>query len=691
MHARDERHRRRPGAGAALAVVFLAAACLVFALPLLRGFSNWSSGMDWGFITSPYAAARQTVLEYGQLPLWNPYMYGGITAIGYARSAFLSPFFLPVLAFGVYPGIKVEMLLQLLLGAFGMLRLGRQLGMSWAAATLAAVVFCFNSVPWLWLVCGAPQFMTFWLVPWVFQFHRAAAAGTGVLRNKHVVTAALCFLLLYLEGAVYYTAFTALLLIATALAWAVRRRSRTPLLTTAATLVLAGLLGSVKLTPVYETGVKYPRPVGADIQYVTARTMLVDALVGRNQDPAREHFTEAEFARAGTRGKTPWEWWEYGAYMGWVPLAMFLCGFVLLLRRHWDLLAVAVLSMVLAMGHAFPVDLWSLLRRLPVFDQMQFSTRAVVLFVFVSALVIGLTAERCIAILGTRRLGRTGAQALVAVVAVGVFADMAAVHRPILARLFDLPARPLPRQSFVQSRRIVEYGGIVNASYVLVEANAGAVVTQVDVPVPRSVVPAESPAYRGEAFTRSQIAEGAPGAGAHRAHVARFSPNRITVEFDGRGDDVVVLNQNFDDGWRARVDGRERTVVAFKELLSEPLLRSNYAREDFEDVYLRSSIPSKYANGLVAVPVRAGEKRVEFRYSPRSFWWGLGISAAVVVALVAVLVLRPPRRLVLAVFGLLLAAQAYELVRIQRVYGGWQAGLARDHAAALHAPPPAEP
>jgi hypothetical protein len=52
--------------------------------------------------------------------------------------------------------------------------------------------------------------------------------------------------------------------------------------------------------------------------------------------------------------------------------------------------------------------------------------------------------------------------------------------------------------------------------------------------------------YRGEAFTAS---------GVGTAQVVRFSPNEIVVELAGaRVGDRLVINQNFDPGWR--VDGR---------------------------------------------------------------------------------------------------------------------------------------
>src|SRR5205823_3431967 len=54
-----------------------------------------------------------------------------------------------------------------------------------------------------------------------------------------------------------------------------------------------------------------------------------------------------------------------------------------------------------------------------------------------------------------------------------------------------------------------------------------------------------TPGYRGEAYTLS---------GAGHAELARFTPNEVVVRVtDGRAGDTLILNQNYDPGWR--VDG----------------------------------------------------------------------------------------------------------------------------------------
>ncbi len=91
------------------------------------------------------------------------------------------------------------------------------------------------------------------------------------------------------------------------------------------------------------------------------------------------------------------------------------------------------------------------------------------------------------------------------------------------------------------------------------------------------------PAYRGEAYTAS---------GKGRAELIHFTPNAMTVHVDdATPGDLLVLNQNWDPGWRA--DGTP--AVAYHD--------------------------------AVATVVRSPNETVLFRYRPHYWWLSLGILA----------------------------------------------------------------
>jgi hypothetical protein len=89
------------------------------------------------------------------------------------------------------------------------------------------------------------------------------------------------------------------------------------------------------------------------------------------------------------------------------------------------------------------------------------------------------------------------------------------------------------------------------------------------------------PEYRGEAY---------PMSGTGKAVLTHFSPNEMAIETDGvKPGDLVVLNQNWDPGWRA--NGR----------------------------------PTLNYRDLNAVVSRQPNEHIVFRYRPRLWWPSLGI------------------------------------------------------------------
>lgn len=74
---------------------------------------------------------------------------------------------------------------------------------------------------------------------------------------------------------------------------------------------------------------------------------------------------------------------------------------------------------------------------------------------------------------------------------------------------------------------------------------------------------------------------------------------------------LLVLTRSWDPGWEARVDGE-----------AVPVLRAQLA--------------------LLAVVVPPGEHRIEIAYRPRSFRIGLGLSAAGLLAVLALALAAPP-------------------------------------------------
>ena len=107
---------------------------------------------------------------------------------------------------------------------------------------------------------------------------------------------------------------------------------------------------------------------------------------------------------------------------------------------------------------------------------------------------------------------------------------------------------------------------------------------------------------RDVAYVEAPVNLTAPGRGT--VEILGEIPTRVTLSFRAETPSLVVLADLWDKGWRAWLNGQR-----------VPILRANHA--------------------LRGVVVPAGTGRLEFRYEPASFAWGLrlaGVAAAVVLA-----------------------------------------------------------
>lgn len=120
--------------------------------------------------------ARQQVRN-GEIPLWNPYSYGGHVLLGDQQSALLFPLtwigFLLPLAWAWGP----ILLLKLLMAAMGVYAFARGIGLRWWSSVFAGTVFMLSAPMLGWLQW--PHSTVFALVGWLFlATHRLMRSGS---------------------------------------------------------------------------------------------------------------------------------------------------------------------------------------------------------------------------------------------------------------------------------------------------------------------------------------------------------------------------------------------------------------------------------------------------------------------------------------------------------------------------------
>jgi hypothetical protein len=109
--------------------------------------------------------------------------------------------------------------------------------------------------------------------------------------------------------------------------------------------------------------------------------------------------------------------------------------------------------------------------------------------------------------------------------------------------------------------------------------------------------------YRAEAWI-----DGAAGV----ATMTSFTPNRVLIDVDAAGGGTLVVNQNFDAAWKARVSGQDAPILTHQGVLGVAL-PSDGQRAQVELSYVPSRLGALFTlcTGLFAIGwlVAAGRRR----------------------------------------------------------------------------------
>jgi hypothetical protein len=546
----------RPPGGAGLSVWLDRAAgwvgfgavllCLAIALgPVFHDLDSYG-GHDWDETSAHRLLTVQALLRFKQLPLWMPYACGGFSEWGNVQGAsnLVSPFLPFYLLLELRHALRVELVGTALISALGTWLLAGQFTRSAAARTLACLVFVANGRFALQATTGHLWHLQYCYLPWVFW------AFERLLAEKRLSLAALgaggvAFALLVYTGGIYPLPHAVVLLGLYAGARATLDKSWQPLLRL---LQLGGLsvgLAAPKLFSVLLDFGERPRLVPST--EAINLSILWQALVAPGQTPG-----------AGPVPVPQWGWHEYGMYIGWAPALLVLLGASWWgTRRELALKFTGVVALLLGFGAFHPLAPWTLLHQVGLFRSQHVPTR----WLYPALLLFGVAAAAAFGRSLARLPQRRNLELLLLGSCLVLAVDIGRESGLSLSRAFWMRARQIEAApAFEQLERVprrLQYQRRDYAPEAVPAMLAGVGVLQCTMhaslniwapkagngrPFGMGARGRESVDYRGEAFTAS-------GVGA--AEIVAFSPNEIVVEVAGaRVGDRLVINQNFDPGWR---------------------------------------------------------------------------------------------------------------------------------------------
>jgi hypothetical protein len=427
----------------------------------------------------------------------------------------------------------------------------------------------------------------------LFFLDRALAMREPVSRSprRDVVLLAATTAMMVYTGAIYPLPQTAIILAIYAGAAAIASRSWRPLLVLGAAGILGFAFAAPRLLPLMDMLSRFPRLVSSPEQLDLGG--LVGVFTARTFDPHPP--------------VTPWGWHEWGIYVGWIPL-LAMVGAVIFARRAQEraLALAGGLCIVIGLGRFSPYAPWGLMHdHMPIFESQHVPSRW--LYPGAMVLIIAFVAifERWLRRVQRRTWFEVAYLFVAAYVALDIGLD--AEHPLVGAFIRRAPAiadstGPFHMEKTAPPNLRYDVSDWAPTSFPLMLGNIGSIDCATfpglhsyywDHLGHMTGIGAKGvgdPAYRGEAYTAGDIGKVA---------ITSWSPNAVTVSFHGASmGDLLVLNQNWDPGWRA--DG-EATL-------------------DYRDT--------------VATHIHAKDGEITFRYVPRFFFLGCLLLATAVAVLV---------------------------------------------------------
>ena len=252
----------------------------------------------------------------------------------------------------------------------------------------------------------------------------------------------------------------------------------------------------------------------------------------------------------------PWGeggFWEHGAYVSAVFTPLGLVGVIKSFRRALPWIFAALVFFILAMGGTEPHSLYAILHRLPGFDSTYAPFRFLISFVLAAGVLAGLGADYLLefsqwAVAALLILGTLDALVVSPVSLYEVFTN-ATISVPPRSRAFRQFYDPAPTNMLALNLANL---GAVNCY----ETNFWDVsMTQV-----RGY---DQSGYRGEQYLLE------PGA----VRLLKWTPEELRYQVDTRGPNVLVINQNYYDGWRL-LDGAG-AIISYHGMVAVELAAGN--------------------------------------------------------------------------------------------------------------------
>jgi multisubunit Na+/H+ antiporter MnhC subunit len=510
--------------------VISAAFCApLFAQPLALGVNDWDQHLFY------YGSVLKNVVEYGQMPYWNPWYCGGNVLWQNPQIALLSPVYPLAAIMPLQLAMKINIVLHYWIGFVGMhVLLRRAIGITFTPAVIyLATLVTASGAPAIHLRVGHSVFLPgFYLPLQLYFFFQAFRTGAW----KYIFLAAATLALMVFNGGTHILPMSIAALGMFSLTAAIGRRDWRPL-AFAIAFGVAGLAYSApKLLPVVEyvngeyfwdTRNPTEQPDLVTVE-VLKQTYLVPTQDVRGRLPMQRHG-----------------WHEYGNYIGTGSAVAIVFGFIwVLIRRspahHWFGVSLAVTTaflFLLSLGEFAAYAPANLAHSVPLFSSFRIPSRYSIPFLQFAALTLAWAFRSIV----TRYDFPQAARIAVAIAALGASAHLVYMNQWNLRRVFTEVPFDTSFHWMGGPRQISTLADV--SPYTTGSPMLRALMED------RSFYTCYESLQldRGAAPNRPQVFDANAG---ERVSDLDVSPNELSFSIkDDATDARVILNQNWSPGW----------------------------------------------------------------------------------------------------------------------------------------------
>lgn len=506
--------------------------------PLLAAYPRSIDG-DGPYFQRFAEAARASIVNYRELPLWNPYECGGIPLWDNPEVFVLSPLYLIGLPFqDSTRAMQFWYIGHSALGFVCMWLFARlELKLSRLATLAVSIVWAFFGFHQHHYAGGHTTFVSFLFLPLAFLLWRRAekdlrmAVGLGLL-----------FALMIYEAGTYPLPHFALALFVETLT---RLRPVDRIRRIAAAAAIVGLVtvtvGAARFLPLIDQMRSHTRALGAESDHLALKTLS-------------EMFTARDLGRHSMHVEGQgYVWGEYGSYIGLITILLAALGIVACGAEYAWMVVVLFVMVAFMFGNFAPYAPWSVLKRhvFP-FKEMRVPSRFCLETSFFLIAFAGLAADRFVD-WATRVLERARSRIPKTLLHPEVRAATSAVllgaalvgAGDVLALAADLNSQHVgfPGTTPVQPSPRLYFGGSGLASFIdQPRQNRG-----------RLECWSEWAFYSGAPLWQGDVPQARTRDDGAVVEVANRTQNTFTIDANVTRPSVVLVNSTFDKGWRTSV------------------------------------------------------------------------------------------------------------------------------------------